>query len=39
MCLAIPMKIIAVDGFSAHSEAKGVGRDVSLFMMQSNECA
>lgn len=34
MCLAIPMKVIAIDGFNAHCEARGVERDVSLFMMQ-----
>ena len=28
------MKVIAIDGFSARCEAKGVERDVSLFMMQ-----
>jgi hydrogenase expression/formation protein HypC len=36
MCLAIPMKITAIDGFNAHCEAKGVERDVSLFMMQND---
>jgi hydrogenase expression/formation protein HypC len=36
MCLAIPMKIVAIDGFNAHCEAKGVHRDVSLFMMQND---
>lgn len=34
MCLAIPMRITAIDGFNARCEAKGVFRDVSLFMMQ-----
>lgn len=34
MCLAIPMQVTAVDGFIAHCEAKGVSRDVSLFLMQ-----
>lgn len=34
MCLGIPMKVIAVDGYLARCEAKGVERDVSLFMMQ-----
>ncbi len=28
------MKIIAIDGFNARCEAKGVERDVSLFIMQ-----
>lgn len=34
MCLGIPMKIIEIDGFNARCEAKGIERDVSLFMMQ-----
>jgi len=34
MCLGIPMQIKQIDGFTALCEAKGVQRDVSLFMMQ-----
>jgi hydrogenase expression/formation protein HypC len=34
MCLGIPMKVVSKDGFLARCEAKGVHRDVSLFMMQ-----
>jgi hydrogenase expression/formation protein HypC len=34
MCLGIPMQIQEIDGFIAHCEAKGVTRDVSLFMLQ-----
>ncbi|UCC15455.1 MAG: HypC/HybG/HupF family hydrogenase formation chaperone [Gammaproteobacteria bacterium] len=34
MCLAIPMKVMEVDGFEARCEAKGVERQVNLFMMQ-----
>ncbi|MGF1548677.1 MAG: HypC/HybG/HupF family hydrogenase formation chaperone [Thiotrichales bacterium] len=34
MCLAIPMRIQAIDGFTARCEAKGVHREVSLFMLQ-----
>ena len=34
MCLAIPMRIVAIDGFTAHCDARGVTRQVSLFMMQ-----
>lgn len=33
------MKITAIDGFDARCEAKGVERDVSLFMMQNEEVA
>ncbi len=28
------MLIVAIDGYVAHCQAKGVGREVSLFMMQ-----
>ena len=34
MCLGIPMKVVSKDGFLARCEAKGVHRDVSLFMLQ-----
>lgn len=34
MCLGIPMQIKSIEGFMAHCEAKGVHRDVSLFMLQ-----
>jgi len=34
MCLGIPMKILAIEHFMARCEAKGVERDVSLFMLQ-----
>jgi hydrogenase expression/formation protein HypC len=34
MCLGIPMQIEAIDGYSARCSAKGVSRDVSLFMLQ-----
>jgi len=34
MCLAIPMQIKSVSGFSAICQAKGVEREVSLFMLQ-----
>ena len=37
MCLGIPMQIKAIDGFTARCEAKGVERDVSLFMMQDDK--
>jgi hydrogenase expression/formation protein HypC len=39
MCLAIPMQIKTVSGFSAVCEAKGVERDVSLFMLQGEDLA
>ena len=34
MCLAIPMQIESIEGYTARCEAKGVKRDVSLFMLQ-----
>lgn len=34
MCLAIPMQIKSIEGFIARCEARGVERDVNLFMMQ-----
>ena len=34
MCLGIPMQIKHVEGFSARCEAKGVERDINLFMLQ-----
>ena len=37
MCLAIPMQIIEIDRFVARCEAKGVQREVSLFMLQDEE--
>lgn len=37
MCLAIPMEVKEIDEFVARCEAKGVERDVSLFMMQGED--
>ena len=34
MCLGIPMQIREIEGFNARCEARGVERDVSLFMLQ-----
>lgn len=34
MCLAIPMQIIEIDGYNARCAAKGIEREVSLFMLQ-----
>lgn len=36
MCLGIPMQVRAIDGFTARCEAKGVFRDVSLFLLQDH---
>ncbi|MEW8507715.1 MAG: HypC/HybG/HupF family hydrogenase formation chaperone [Candidatus Thiodiazotropha sp.] len=37
MCLGIPMQIKSIDGFTAQCEAKGIQREVSLFMLQHEE--
>ena len=37
MCLGIPMQIKSIDGYTARCEAKGVERDVNLFMMQEDK--
>ncbi len=37
MCLGIPMQVQAIDGFNARCEAKGVTREVSLFLLQGEE--
>ena len=34
MCLGIPMQVMAVDGYLARCNAKGIERDVSLFLLQ-----
>ena len=39
MCLGIPMQIREINGFVANCEAKGVFRDVSLFMLQEEALA
>lgn len=39
MCLGIPMQIVEVNGYAARCEAKGVERDVSLFLLQHERLA
>ena len=39
MCLAIPMQIVDIDGYVARCHAKGIERDVSLFMLQDETVA
>lgn len=34
MCLGIAMQVVAVNGYNARCEAKGVQREVSLFLLQ-----
>jgi len=35
MCLADPMQIISLSGYAARCEARGVQREVSLFLLES----
>lgn len=37
MCLAVPMQVVNRQGFNCVCEARGVRRDVSLFMLQDTE--
>lgn len=37
MCLGIPMQITHVEGHIAHCEAKGIQREVNLFLLQDSE--
>ncbi len=39
MCLAVPMTITAIDGFACTCEARGIEREVSLFMLQDEQLA
>ena len=34
MCLAVPMRVISRDGYTARCTARGVERAVSLFLLQ-----
>jgi hydrogenase expression/formation protein HypC len=37
MCLAVPMQIKQIDGFQCVCEARGIEREVSLFMLQDEQ--
>jgi hydrogenase expression/formation protein HypC len=37
MCLAVPMQVSRIEGFDAHCSARGVERDVSLFLLQGED--
>lgn len=39
MCLAVPMKVIDLDGFMARCAARGAERRVNLFLLQAEEIA
>jgi hydrogenase expression/formation protein HypC len=36
MCLGIPMQVVSIDGYLARCSAKGVERDVSVFLLQDD---
>ncbi len=37
MCLAVPMQIKTIDDFQCVCEARGIEREVSLFMLQGED--
>lgn len=39
MCLAVPMRVTAVEGFTACLSARGIERRASLFLMQHEPIA
>ena len=39
MCLAVPMQVKSIDDFQCVCEARGIEREVSLFMLQGEEVA
>ena len=39
MCLAVPMQIVSIDEFQCRCSARGIERDVSLFMLQGEDLA
>lgn len=39
MCLAIPMQVLEISGYSARCAARGSERNVSLWLLQDDELA
>ena len=39
MCLAVPMRIVEIDGLDARCEARGIERRVCLFLLQHEALA
>jgi len=39
MCLAIPMRVVSIQNFIARCEARGVSREVSLFLLAEGSVA
>jgi len=39
MCLAVPMQIESIDGYQCTCTARGIQREVSLFLLQGEDIA
>ena len=39
MCLGVPMRIVQIDGYVARCEARGIERQVNLFLLQHENLA
>lgn len=39
MCLAVPMQIESIDGYQCICAARGIEREVSLFLLQGEQLA
>ncbi|NIS90399.1 MAG: HypC/HybG/HupF family hydrogenase formation chaperone [Woeseiaceae bacterium] len=39
MCLAVPMQVEEIDGYTGRCVARGIEREVSLFLLQGEELA
>ena len=39
MCLAVPMRVKTITGFQCLCEARGIEREVSLFLLQGEDVA
>ena len=39
MCLAVPMQVTSINDFQCTCEARGIQREVSLFMLQGEDIA
>lgn len=39
MCLAVPMQVRSINGFQCTCEARGIEREVSLFLLQGEALA
>ena len=37
MCLAVPMQVVSISDFQCVCEARGIEREVSLFMLQGED--